>query len=250
MKFSPVALVALPPLWSWGSGLFLLPLTTALGSTNPVLSASAWQAVVFVTSATLAGWVLGKAAESNREDLTRRDWQKVRENMVKEEKETAAKQYALTIAADSPWYREVNGQVDISKHPRGGHPYLALPRGVARWQVEAFYDLVVKDGKDATEENLAGGEKPFSQVSLRRWMVWLELNRWAIPARKGNNAKRILTPRGKRLVGYVYWRLQSQPDKAGQWIQDNHSKRRYSPPPLNDMRQKQALQSSKALSSE
>lgn len=62
MKFSPLALVSMPPLWAWSSGFFLTPLATALGSSNPALAASAWQAVVFVTSATVAVQILSKAA--------------------------------------------------------------------------------------------------------------------------------------------------------------------------------------------
>lgn len=62
MKFSPFPIVILPPLWAWSSGFFLTPLATALGSSNPALAASAWQAVVFVTSATIAVQILSKAA--------------------------------------------------------------------------------------------------------------------------------------------------------------------------------------------
>lgn len=245
-----LALVSIPPVWTWASGLFLPKLTTALGSQNPELAASALQGVGFVLFATFSAYLLSKAVEGNREDLTRRDWTVLREKLVNEEKEIASKQYALTIAPDVPWYREKNGQVDISKHPRGGYPYLTLPRGVARWQIEAFYDCVVKEGRGATEENLAGGKKPFSQVSLRRWLGWLERHQWAIPERRGTHAARILTPRGKRVVSFVYWRLQSQPDKAGQWVQDNHTGRRATTPPSGDMRRKQAIQSSEAVSSE
>jgi hypothetical protein len=150
---------------------------------------------------------VGQEAPSDAREMLRREWHQ----------EKAQAEYSLTIADDSPWYRMEGGQLQISKHPRGHYPWLVLPEGIGRAQVEAFFDCS-RNGREFTERNLAGGGKAFSQVSLRRWRDWLLFQNWAISTRPGRHASIALTPRGARVVRFIYWRLQGQPEQGGAWL--------------------------------
>lgn len=126
--------------------------------------------------------------------------------------------YALTISQNSPYYRLQGSTLLISKRYTGDAPWLSLPVDLARRHVEGFYDTVILHSKAPTEKNLAGWGKPFSQLELRTWRDWLYRNNWIYFLRKGENAPWRLTPRGRRVIEYVYRMLQGEPHKAGRWI--------------------------------
>lgn len=204
----------LPPFWAYAAGYSFLPLATALGTPHPDIVASALQAVGFVACCTGILTIEGLRARGDTEPLE--DVREVMRSMWSRA-ETEEEPYTLSIAQDSPYYRLQNGSILISKRLTGDAPWLSLPVDVTRYQVEGFYETVILQGKAPTEKNLAGWLKPFSQLELRTWRDWLYRNNWMVYLRKGNNAPWRLTPRGVRVVEYIYRMLQGRPDKAGRW---------------------------------
>lgn len=205
-----------PIAWSLVAGQTLEPLALALGTPRPDLVASALQTVIFFGLCTAVLWVEGIRARGESEPVE--DVRHAVRGMWSKAEPTTPTQYDLTISQDSPYYRLQNSTLLISKRLTGDAPWLALPVDITRYQIEGFYDVVILHGKAPTESNLAGWSKPFSQLELRTFRDWLYRHNWIYYLRKGNNAPWRLTPRGRRVVEYVYRMLQGEPGKAGRWL--------------------------------
>lgn len=207
--------VLAPFLWSYAGQFAFLPLAVSLNTPRPDLVAGALQAVGFVFWTTGILAIEWKRAAGESEPVE--DVREVMRSMWSQQAR-AEDPYALTIAQDSPYYRLQGSTIEISKRYSGGAPWLGLPVDLKRYQVEGFYDTVILRGKAPTESNLAGYAKPFSQLELRTFRDWLYRHNWIVYLRKGENSPWSLTPRGRRVVEYIYRMLQGEPDKAGRWV--------------------------------
>lgn len=208
MRLSPFALIALPPAWTWASSLFLTPLTTALGSDNPALSASAWQAVVFVTSATLAGYVLGKAAsevitESPRELSTSEMLAALREGREQERKEAEREpdhKYETTIKPGKFALGVANGKRTQVFH---------FPAGITYDHLVSFGDVIAR-GEPPRYRKLKETFDHTQWSTLRDWLMIAEINKFAIMAEyTGGRDEWDVTPIGRKLA--IMWRCQVSP---------------------------------------
>lgn len=170
MRIHPLLPLFLPFVWTYTGGLFLRPLTVALGSVNPDLSASAWQAVLFIGSATFSGWAIGQAVkgEPTQVEYTSSDLRRALLEGREQEREASEKahQYALTVSVTPPG----NLKIVLGHNARAFH----FPAGVGVDQLLALAECV-GNGNHPTDRALVppferGTGKSFEL--MRDWMLY------------------------------------------------------------------------------
>lgn len=164
---TPFATVLIPPVWTWGAGLFAEPLAHALRATNPELSGAALQGVVFTGAAMWAGVLLSKqyAPEPTpAREMTTGEMRRALEAGRQQEREYAElQQYAADVQAKSSGFR-----MNV------GSRLYHFPNGIFPDHLIALADVLVMQGKP-TDRALV---PPFERGSgntyqvFRDWMIY------------------------------------------------------------------------------